>query len=383
MAVILMAGAEVWVRSTFDALKGKPGFFLGDPMRRQRLAANYTGWFAGVPVHINSLELRDDREYDLEKGPKTFRILVLGDSVTFGHGAVSENTYPAIFERQLRAWRHDVDWQVWNAAVPGYNTSQELAHLLQAGPLFKPDLVVIGFYPNDIVDNYTVVTPGRLAYGQNVITSFMRRHVYSIELYRKVFLTLAWKLSRSGEYQKRLDSLGAEDSLLDRPAQVARLPQQALTNYDRYSDEEVKTHVCASGQTPNPAVVRDMQHAPDWPAWVSAVHELQRLHKSGQYSILFFVNDVPLVCPNGDFFYGEPVRQENDLFLRVMGDGTPAVSVFDAFLHRRPSQMPQAIGHAIGNSNATKAETLFTFFTTELVPRLHHPALSEHGLPPP
>ena len=31
----------------------------------------------------------------------------------------------------LKAWRGDIGWQVWNAAVPGYNTSQELAHLIE------------------------------------------------------------------------------------------------------------------------------------------------------------------------------------------------------------------------------------------------------------
>jgi hypothetical protein len=377
--VVLMAGIEVWVRASLDPLRGTPGFFLGDPMRRQRLAPNYTGWFAGVPVHINSLELRDDREYDLRKGPKTFRILVLGDSVTFGHGAIPENTYPALLERQLREWRPDVEWQVWNAAVPGYNTSQELALLLQSGPRFTPDLVVVGFYPNDVVDNYTVVPATRTAVMWSGVTSFLRRHVYSVELYRKVFLTLAWKLSRSDEYEKRIDHLGTEDSLLEKPSEVARLKEQAVTNYTRYSDDEVKSHVCDGGQTPNPSQIRDMQNAPGWPAWVRAVRELQQLHRSGTYSVMFFLNEIPLVCPDGDYFYGKALRQENDLFLRIMGDGTPAFSVFDAFLHRRPSEMPEAIAHAIGNANMTKAETLFTYLKGELLPRLHHPALVETG----
>jgi hypothetical protein len=276
-----------------------------------------------------------------------------------------------------------VDWQVWNAAVPGYNTSQELALLVQSGSRFKPDLVVVGFYPNDIVDNYPVVQASRAAVVTSGITSSLRRHVYSIELYKKVLLTLAWKLSRSDEYQKRLDHLGTEDSLLDKPSLVARLGQQAITNYTRYSDEEVKTHVCNGGQTPNPKQIRDMQNDTGWPAWVRAVREIQQLHRNGTYSIMFFLNEIPLVCPDGDYFYDKALRQENDLFMRIMGDGTPAVSVFDAFLHRRPSEMPQAIAHAIGNANMTKAETLFMYLRSELLPHLHHPALAEIGQPQP
>ena len=143
--LVVTAGIEAWVRVTWDPHKGRPGFFLSDAMRGQRLAAGYDGWFAGVPVHINRLELRDTREYDLAKKPNTFRILVVGDSVTFGHGSV--HAYPELLEARLKTWRPEVDWQVWNAGVPGYNTSQELAHLLEVGGAFQPDLVIVDRIP--------------------------------------------------------------------------------------------------------------------------------------------------------------------------------------------------------------------------------------------
>ena len=102
LTTVLALLVEVWVRASWDPYRGTPGFFLTDAVRGQRLAANYTGWFAGVPVHINSLELRDPREYALAKKPNTFRILVLGDSVTFGHGSVYEHSYPYLLEQQLK-----------------------------------------------------------------------------------------------------------------------------------------------------------------------------------------------------------------------------------------------------------------------------------------
>ena len=91
----------------------------------------------------------------------------------------------------------------------------------RVGPAFKPDLVVVGFFPNDLVDNYTVVPAGRPAIAVSAVTSFLRRHVYSLELYKHVFLTLGWKLSGSDEFQKRLDHLGTEDQL---PASRSRSP---------------------------------------------------------------------------------------------------------------------------------------------------------------
>ena len=107
--LLLAVGVEISTRWQWNERRGVPGFFLSDPGRIQRLAPGYTGWFAGVPVKINQLGFRDDREYRLEKSPSTFRILILGDSVTFGHGSVYEHSYPYLLEQRLNAWRHDVD----------------------------------------------------------------------------------------------------------------------------------------------------------------------------------------------------------------------------------------------------------------------------------
>ena len=98
-AVVLAAvfGAvvvEAWVRLRWDEKRGTPSFYVSDPLLGECLNPGYDGYFAGVPVGINSLGFRDTREYALEKPRGTFRILVLGDSVTFGHGALYETTYP-------------------------------------------------------------------------------------------------------------------------------------------------------------------------------------------------------------------------------------------------------------------------------------------------
>ena len=67
------------MRATWNPKRGTPGLFLVDAVRGQRFAPNYSGWFAGVPVHINNLGFRDPRDYQLAKGPRTFRIVTLGD----------------------------------------------------------------------------------------------------------------------------------------------------------------------------------------------------------------------------------------------------------------------------------------------------------------
>jgi hypothetical protein len=358
--LVAALATEIWVRATWQAKNGRPGFFLADAVRGQRLAAGYDGWFAGVPVHINSLELRDPREYALAKGANTFRILVLGDSVTFGHGSLYEHSYPYLTEQRLKAWKPGIDWQVWNAGVPGYNTSQELAHLREVGDRFQPDLVVVGFYENDLTDNQPPATPTLARSAAARALSVARRHIYSLELYKKLYLGLVWRLSASDEYRRRLQHLGTEESLL-RVEDRSVLRQQQLTPFDRMSDDEVRAVDCVYGMKPNPALIPAMQQDPGYAAWFDAVRGFQRLHRDGRYRIMFFVNDVPPICPDGDVFYDGGSKAIDDFYLRVMGDGTPAVSTYDAFLHVRPSQMPNARAHAIGNANVVKAEVLFEF----------------------
>ena len=365
---VVAGGVEVWVRARWNPKNGQPGLFLSDPVRGQRFAANYDGWFAGVPVHINNLGFRDPRDYALTKSPNTFRIVFLGDSVTFGHGSVYEHTYPYLLEQKLKQWRPDVDWQVWNLAVPGYNTSQELEHLKEIGPQFSPDLVIVGFYENDLVGNQEIQPPRRTRVVIANLLSIAQKYVYSLELYKKVYLQLAWKLSASDDYKRRLEHLGSEESLIATVADASTLTQQALTPFDRLTDAEVAQVNCVYGMTPNPSLVTNLPREPGFQAWADAVRGFQRLNTTGKYRIVFFLNIVPPVCPDGDVFYDGGTEAFNAFYLKLFSEGAPAVSCYDAFRRVRPSQMPLAAGHAIGNSNAVKAEVLFTFLRDRVLP---------------
>ncbi len=58
---------------------------------------------ADAGIRINSLGFRSD-EIPLKKVAGEFRILVLGDSVTFGTGGRNEGTYPSILQERLRRY---------------------------------------------------------------------------------------------------------------------------------------------------------------------------------------------------------------------------------------------------------------------------------------
>ncbi|HEX6164822.1 MAG TPA: GDSL-type esterase/lipase family protein [Vicinamibacterales bacterium] len=374
--VICMIAIEVWVRWRWDDTQGRPGFFLTDARRGQRLSPGYEGWFAGVPVRINSLGFRDRQEYSLEKPANTFRIIVLGDSVTFGHGTRDDTTYPYLLEQQLKKWRPDVAWEVWNLGVPGYNTGQELAYLEQIGPQADPDLVIVGFYPNDFSGDNGPPRRGRLARAAAPLLRIAQRNLYSFEFYKRVILTARFKLFTSKEDQLRLEHLASEEELLQ-PARSDEADVQRLTPLERVDDPNPESFVCpgrgqvAGGGSSLARQLRDRD--PEYASWFQAVEAFQELHRSGKYRIVFFVNGAPWVCATADRFVDGGRIADDDAILEVLGRGTPAVSSLRAFFRYRPSQMPAAGGHAIGNSNLVKAETLAHFLQREILPPLLPP----------
>jgi hypothetical protein len=82
--------------------------------------------YAGIPTKINSLGLRN-REIDLCKGEGVSRILVFGDSFTFGDGLSTEQTLPCQVERLLNRKEGGTRrFEVINFGVSGMNTFQEV-----------------------------------------------------------------------------------------------------------------------------------------------------------------------------------------------------------------------------------------------------------------
>jgi len=102
----------------------------------------------GVPVSINSLGLRD-REYSLTKPAGAVRVLMLGDSLTFGWGVKIEDTPSKIVERKLNEGKNPPPYEVINAGVGNYNTVQEVTYFLNKGYKLKPDVVVLNYFIND------------------------------------------------------------------------------------------------------------------------------------------------------------------------------------------------------------------------------------------
>jgi lysophospholipase L1-like esterase len=98
----------------------------------------------GVDVSINSDGFRD-QEYSRERNDK-YRIVVLGDSLTFGWGVAKEDTYEVRLEQALSESRPT---EMINTGHGNYNTAQQVALFREKGLDYNPDKVVVFFFIND------------------------------------------------------------------------------------------------------------------------------------------------------------------------------------------------------------------------------------------
>ncbi len=96
-------------------------------------------------VITNSQGLREAK-FIAEKHPGTFRIVVIGDSITFGQGVNEKETYPRVLEQQLREKSGWKNCEVVNVSRRGAGPGEYLRYLRLAIRKLNPDLIVLGFY---------------------------------------------------------------------------------------------------------------------------------------------------------------------------------------------------------------------------------------------
>lgn len=138
------------------------GIFEGDPLVLWRLRPNLDQavWDFTV-LSTNAQHIR--ASYPTKSKPSgTFRIVCLGDSVTFGYRVPvvwpdKPNEYdrewlpyPMLLEKALRGANPNRQIEAFPMAVPGYTSHQGLAWLRRDIDYFDPDLVIVSFGWNDV-----------------------------------------------------------------------------------------------------------------------------------------------------------------------------------------------------------------------------------------
>jgi lysophospholipase L1-like esterase len=98
----------------------------------------------GADVRINSDGFRDD-EYALARDGKR-RVVLLGDSLTFGWGVEKEESFEHLLEQKFNAV---APTELINFGTGNYNTTQEVNLFRQKGLAYSPDSVFLFYFIND------------------------------------------------------------------------------------------------------------------------------------------------------------------------------------------------------------------------------------------
>lgn len=113
--------------------------------------ATSTDTTTGVVYAVNDAGFRD-RAHQRAKPPATFRVAVLGDSLSFGYGVALEATFARQLEARLASVGGVPRYEVLNLGVSGYNPFTEGELLREVGLAYAPDLVLVQFCVNDLND---------------------------------------------------------------------------------------------------------------------------------------------------------------------------------------------------------------------------------------
>ncbi len=108
-----------------------------------------TGFGSGCYIHTNSLGFRGQEIPPKVEGER--RVLMLGDSITFGFVLKEEETIPRQVERFINEATNGNDVRCINGGVSGYTTWQERDLFENEGLDTQPDAVVVQFCINDMI----------------------------------------------------------------------------------------------------------------------------------------------------------------------------------------------------------------------------------------
>lgn len=168
--IILFDISEIIVRiikpqiTYSKAMEFSGSYLSSDPLLPFSLRKNYQGVMQGMygeysaPIRTNSLGYRGP-EFPEKKPPGTTRILILGDSMTFGIGVSDNETYPSKTETILQRTHPNVE--IINAGyADGFSPDSYYVYLKNRGLALDPDAIVVEFFVwNDITDLSETVWP--------------------------------------------------------------------------------------------------------------------------------------------------------------------------------------------------------------------------------
>lgn len=216
--------------------------FARDEALGWRLKPGTRGTWGLVPATINSLGLRGAELPDGVPRQQQFRILFLGDSVTFGYRVRDDEPFPLVTGRQLNARGPERMVVALNAGVGGYSPWQEYGYLVREGLALDPDLVVVCFVLNDVTEKFSLVQFGGSELGfqlRHTVEGWGDRlagwsHIFAFGSYLRDRVRFG---ARPAEKAREIEKLQVMDLLYDEKRELTdRAWDLTLENLDRIFD---------------------------------------------------------------------------------------------------------------------------------------------------
>ncbi len=145
-SVVVMVTLELGFRAAVPACGLTPFRSSAIPGLAVELRPSFETTYKGAVVRTNSLGMRGPEVGPREPG--LLRVVLCGDSFTFGSGVEHDATLAASLERALA--ERGTSAEVLNLGVPGYTAEEVAAAAEHRIPGLAPDVLVYVLYANDV-----------------------------------------------------------------------------------------------------------------------------------------------------------------------------------------------------------------------------------------
>ncbi len=162
--IILITGVEIFLRIKTHTGNPQPlhlerrlpydsNYALKDPTyyRPEEVLDESHGLYTwGILIEKNRFGFRE-RDFNIPKPPGTFRVMVVGDSLTFGIGLPNEKRFTNLAEARLKDLLPGRKIEILNFGSPGADLDDEIEILKNYSDQVQPDYIVVAFCSNDLM----------------------------------------------------------------------------------------------------------------------------------------------------------------------------------------------------------------------------------------
>jgi hypothetical protein len=300
----------------------------------------------GHSFTTNHLGFREKR-FSHKKNKNSFRILIFGDSLTFGVGIDDDHRYSNVLEEMFHINYPQHNVEVLNFGMPGYSLDQEYELIKAILKLVECDLIVLGVFWNDfqmttqkILTDYT-----RLKHGEPSQPFYQKINGKNVPIFE----------SKTRNF----------NSIKDNSKKIPTLKKSWYKKTLSYRFLEKRTNINIDGRMPSPFI---------WDLTIKEFAGIKNL--TNQYELpkpISVLLNIGNVNPNKNNFHNpkgdiaQTIRLYEFVGAKLKKEGFDVVETLPLF--KKYSGMSMAVSEWEGHPNYLGhyiyAQSIYNFLTTK------------------